>query len=118
VAFNGTCDAAAAGEMREVFTEVVVAPSFTGEALDAFSLRQNLRVVEAELPHGGGLDVRPIPGGALIQDRDSLLETRADCKVVSSREPSDREWDDLLFAWTVSWRVKSNAIVFVKELPI
>ena len=114
VAFNGQCDAAAAEEMSEVFTEVVVAPAFTDEALELFSLRQNLRAVEAELPHGGGLDVRPIPGGALIQDRDSLMETRADCKVVSSREPSAREWDDLLFAWTVSWRVKSNAIVFVK----
>jgi phosphoribosylaminoimidazolecarboxamide formyltransferase/IMP cyclohydrolase len=115
VAFNGTCDAAAAGEMREVFTEAVVAPSFTGEALDAFSLRQNLRVVEAGPPDGRGLDVRPLPGGGLVQDRDVLVETRADFKVVSSREPSAREWEDLLFAWTVSWRVKSNAIVFAKD---
>jgi phosphoribosylaminoimidazolecarboxamide formyltransferase/IMP cyclohydrolase len=115
VAFHGQCDAAAAEAMREVFTEVVVAPSFTAEAIDAFSSRQNLRVVQAAMPEGGGLDVRPIPGGALVQDRDLLTETKADCKVVSSREPTAREWEDLLFAWTVSWRVKSNAIVFVKD---
>ena len=115
VAFNGRCDAAAAEEMREVFTEVVVAPSFTDEALDSFSSRQNLRVVEAQLLEGGGLDIRPIPGGALVQDRDSIIETRSDCKVVSSRQPSSGEWEDLMFAWTVAWRVKSNAIVFVKD---
>ena len=115
VAFHGTCDAAAAEAMREVFTEVVVAPAFTPEALSAFAARQNLRVVEAPLPSGAGLDVRPVPGGALTQDRDILTETRADCKVVSSREPSTQEWEDLLFAWIVGWRVKSNAIVFAKD---
>jgi phosphoribosylaminoimidazolecarboxamide formyltransferase/IMP cyclohydrolase len=57
-----------------------------------------------------------MPGGALVQDRDVVTETRADCKVVSSREPTPAEWDDLLFAWQVAWRVKSNAIVFAKEL--
>jgi phosphoribosylaminoimidazolecarboxamide formyltransferase/IMP cyclohydrolase len=72
--------------------------------------------VRAPLPTGAGLDVRPISGGALVQDRDVVTETRADCKVVSSREPTQAEWDDLLFAWQVAWRVKSNAIVFAKEL--
>jgi phosphoribosylaminoimidazolecarboxamide formyltransferase/IMP cyclohydrolase len=115
VAFNGSCDAAAAEAMREVFTEVVVAASFSPEALEAFSARQNLRVVQASPPQGPGLDIRPIPGGALVQDRDELTEGKADFKVVSSREPAADEWQDLLFGWTVSWRVKSNAIVFVKD---
>jgi phosphoribosylaminoimidazolecarboxamide formyltransferase / IMP cyclohydrolase len=116
VAFHGEADAAAAEAMREVFTEVVVAPAFTAEALAAFAERDNLRVVRAPLPDGAGLDVRPMPGGALVQDRDVVTETRADCKVVSSREPTPAEWDDLLFAWQVAWRVKSNAIVFAKDL--
>jgi phosphoribosylaminoimidazolecarboxamide formyltransferase/IMP cyclohydrolase len=115
VAFHGEADAAAADAMREVFTEVVVAPGFTPEALAAFAERENLRVVRAPLPAGTGMDVRPLPGGALVQDRDVVTETRADCKVVSSREPTSSEWDDLLFAWQVAWRVKSNAIVFAKQ---
>ena len=115
VAFHGEVDGAAADAMREVFTEVVVAPSFTDEALASLAEREQLRVVRAPLPGGTGLDVRPLPGGALVQDRDVLTETRADCKVVSSREPTAGEWRDLLFAWQVAWRVRSNAIVFAKE---
>ncbi len=81
----------------------------------AFSARQNLRVVQAPIGTGDGLDVRPIPGGALVQDRDLATETPQEWKVVSSREPTEQEWADLAFAWTVAWRVKSNAIVFAKD---
>ena len=117
VAFNDQADVAAARAMAEVFTEVVVAPGFDQGARSAFEARQNLRVVEAPLPAGGGLDVRPLPGGALVQDRDAVLEDRAAAmKVVSSREPTEEQWRDLLFAWAVAARVKSNAIVFAKDL--
>jgi phosphoribosylaminoimidazolecarboxamide formyltransferase/IMP cyclohydrolase len=133
VALHGEADADAAGAMAEVFTEVVVAPSFTPEASAVFGERPNLRVVAAPLPDGRGFDVRPLPGGALVQDRDLVTETRAewvardtradwvardpraDWKVVSSREPSAREWADLELAWTIAWRVKSNTIVLVKD---
>jgi phosphoribosylaminoimidazolecarboxamide formyltransferase/IMP cyclohydrolase len=115
VAFHGTCDEEAALAMREVFTEVVIAPSFADEALTAFAERPNLRVLRAPLQRDAGLDVRALPGGALVQDRDVITETRGDWKVVSSREPTEREWADLELAWTISWRVKSNTIVFVKD---
>jgi phosphoribosylaminoimidazolecarboxamide formyltransferase / IMP cyclohydrolase len=115
VAFHGEADGAAADAMREVFTEVVVARGFTAEAMGVFAERENLRVVRAPSDAGTGLDVRPLQGGALVQDRDLVIEGRAECKVVSSREPTPGEWDDLLFAWQVAWRVKSNAIVFVKD---
>ena len=115
VAFHGTCDEAAAGAMREVFTEVVIAPAFTEGALDAFAERQNLRVVRAPLVQTVGWDVRTMPGGALVQDLDMVRETRADWEVVSSREPDAREWADLELAWTIAWRVKSNTIVLVKD---
>jgi phosphoribosylaminoimidazolecarboxamide formyltransferase / IMP cyclohydrolase len=115
VAVHGEVDAAGADSMSEVFTEVVVAPSFTAEALASFAGREHLRLVRAPLPEIRGLDVRPMPGGALVQDRDVPTETRSDCKVMSSREPTAHEWEDLLFAWQVAWRVKSNAIVFAKE---
>jgi phosphoribosylaminoimidazolecarboxamide formyltransferase/IMP cyclohydrolase len=115
VAFRGVCDEAAAEAMREIFTEVVIAPSFTDGALAAFAERPNLRVVRAPLDQPSGWDVRTLPGGALIQDLDVVRETRADWKVVSSREPTAQEWRDLELAWTIAWRVKSNTIVFVKD---
>jgi len=115
VAFHGTCDEGAAGAMREIFTEVVIAPSFTDAALASFAGRPNLRVVRAPLDQPTGWDVRTLPGGALIQDVDVVRETRADWKVVSSRQPTGQEWGDLELAWTIAWRVKSNTIVFVKD---
>lgn len=115
VAFHGMCDGEAALAMREVFTEVVIAPSFAAEALAAFSELPNLRVLRAPLKRDSGLDVRALPGGALVQDRDVVTEARADWRVVSRREPTEREWADLELAWTISWRVKSNTIVFVKD---
>jgi len=72
--------------------------------------------VRAPLPSGGGLDVRVLPGGALVQDRDRVSERREDMEVVSDRDPMRDEWRDLLFAWTVAMRVKSNAIVFARDL--
>jgi phosphoribosylaminoimidazolecarboxamide formyltransferase/IMP cyclohydrolase len=115
VAFNVTCDEHAADAMREVFTEVVVAPSFTDEALSALAERKSLRVVEAQLPSSGGLEIRALTGGALVQERDEVRLRRDDAEVVSAREPSEEEWADLLLAWTVAARVRSNAIVLVNE---
>jgi phosphoribosylaminoimidazolecarboxamide formyltransferase/IMP cyclohydrolase len=115
VAFHGPCDEAAAEAMREVFTEVVIAPAFTDAAREAFTPRPNLRVVQAPLIQPTGWDVRTLPGGALIQDVDVVRESRGDWKVASSREPTAQEWADLELAWTIAWRVKSNTIAFVKD---
>ena len=115
VAFHGELAIDVATAMADVFTEVVIAPSFTAAARESFAERKNLRVVEAPLPAAGGLDVRPLPGGALVQDRDLVMEMRAQWEVVSSREPTAREWADLQLAWTIAWRVKSNTIVLVKD---
>jgi phosphoribosylaminoimidazolecarboxamide formyltransferase/IMP cyclohydrolase len=115
VAFNVGVDADAAEAMEEVFTEVVIAPAFTPEARAAFAGRANLRVVEAPSGPGTGIDIRPIDGGALVQDADVIEETREEMKVASRREPTDREWRDLAFAWVVAARVKSNAIVLARD---
>ncbi|HEX2032490.1 MAG TPA: bifunctional phosphoribosylaminoimidazolecarboxamide formyltransferase/IMP cyclohydrolase [Actinomycetota bacterium] len=116
VAFGGEVDAAAAEAMAEVFTEVVVAPSFTDEALTGFAGRKNLRVLRAPLPSPAALEVRPIDGGALVQEVDTVDEDRLEMKVVTRREPTEDQWADLLFAWTVAARVKSNAIVLASRL--
>jgi phosphoribosylaminoimidazolecarboxamide formyltransferase/IMP cyclohydrolase len=115
VAFNRPCTGAAAEAMHEVFTEVVIAPGYDAETLARFGERPNLRVVEAPPRTLDGLDVRPLPGGALVQDRDVVTERREDFEIVSSREPTEDEWRDLLLAWTIAWRVKSNTIVLVRD---
>jgi phosphoribosylaminoimidazolecarboxamide formyltransferase/IMP cyclohydrolase len=115
VAYDTPCTASAAEAMREVFTEVVIAPAYEPGALAAFGERENLRVLEAPLADPQGLDVRVMPGGALVQERDVVTEGREDFRVVSSREPTDDEWRDLLLAWTIAWRVKSNTIVLVRD---
>jgi phosphoribosylaminoimidazolecarboxamide formyltransferase/IMP cyclohydrolase len=116
VAFDDEVDEAAARAMAGVFTEVVIAPAFTEAALALYAQKANLRVVRAPLAKPGGLDVRFIDGGALVQDMDLIGETKPDMKVVTSVEPTEEQWNDLLFAWTVAGRVKSNAIVLVKDL--
>ncbi len=115
VAFNQEAGEDAARAMAEVFTEVVVAPGFTDAALHAFGTRKNLRIVQVPEPTDGALDIRPLPGGALVQDRDVANESREQMEVVSTREPSRDEWRDLAIAWTVAAHVKSNAIVFARD---
>jgi phosphoribosylaminoimidazolecarboxamide formyltransferase/IMP cyclohydrolase len=111
VAFNREVDGDAAAAMAEVFTEVVVAPGFTGEALEAFEGRKSLRVLRAPMPSPSTFELRPIEGGALVEDPDAVVESRRDMTVATAREPTEDQWADLLFAWTVASRVKSNAIV-------
>ena len=102
--------------MADVFTEVVVAPSFT-----AARERGVRRAAEPPRGRGAAPDRRrarraAAPGRrARAGPRPASTETRADWKVVSSREPTAAEWDDLALAWTIAWRVKSNTIVFVKD---
>jgi phosphoribosylaminoimidazolecarboxamide formyltransferase/IMP cyclohydrolase len=112
VAVNQELDEAAAEAIAEVFTEVVVAPSFSEGARRVLGAKKNMRLLTAHVGPVSMPDVRLLPGGALVQDHDAVTETRDDMKVVSSREPALDEWRDLVFAWTVAARVKSNAIVF------
>jgi len=116
VAFNREVDEDAAGAMAGVFTEVVVAPAFTPGALEAFAGRKNLRVLRAPPPERGALQVRPIDGGALVQDMDAIVEAPGDMKVVTTTEPSAGQWQDLLFAWRVAAMARSNAIVLARDL--
>ena len=90
-------------------------PVVMGDTLAALAGRTNLRLVRAPLDQPAALDIRTLPGGALVQDPDAVRETREGFDVASSREPTDDEWDDLLFAWTIAWRVKSNTIVFARD---
>jgi phosphoribosylaminoimidazolecarboxamide formyltransferase/IMP cyclohydrolase len=116
VAVNRPVDVSLAQAIAPVFTEVVVAPSYEAGALDVLGARKALRILAAPPPGAQVLDLRPIDGGYLVQQPDRVPVDRSAWRVVSRREPSEAEWNDMDFAWTVCAAVSSNAIVFVKDL--
>jgi phosphoribosylaminoimidazolecarboxamide formyltransferase / IMP cyclohydrolase len=98
-----------------VFTEVVVAPSYDDEAMATLTAKTNLRVLSAPPPGPPRLEVRPVDGGVLAQTPDLVTIDRSSWWVVTEVAPTDDQWNDLEFAWTVCAAVSSNAIVFARE---
>jgi len=118
IAFNTVVDRSTALAMRDLFVEVVVAPRVDAEALAVFKEKKNLRVVE--LPKFGDeptLDYKRVRGGFLVQDRFrySGIAAESGWKVVTTRRPTDAQWNDLRFAWAAVGTIKSNAIVLVRD---
>ncbi|AMG76042.1 bifunctional phosphoribosylaminoimidazolecarboxamide formyltransferase/IMP cyclohydrolase [Sphingopyxis granuli] len=117
VALNRPLDGATAEAIASIFTEVVVAPDADADARAIFAKKKNLRLLltgELPDPARGGLMMKTIAGGWLAQTRDNGRITKDDLKVVTTRTPSDAEFADALFAWTIAKHVKSNAIVYAK----
>jgi len=116
VGFNCPVDEATAGAVIEIFTEVVVAPGYDEQALEVLRSKKNLRVLRVwPDSRGSTVEYKQISGGMLVQTRDTHRLKREDLKVVTKRAPSDKEIDDLLFAWTVCKHTKSNAIVYARD---
>jgi phosphoribosylaminoimidazolecarboxamide formyltransferase/IMP cyclohydrolase len=118
IAFNRELDAATAAEiLKRQFVEVVIAPSIAADALPHFAKKANVRVLACgPLRATSGLEYKRIAGGLLVQDADTDALTAADLKIVSAKAPTDAQLRDLLFAWKVAMFVKSNAIVYAKDL--
>ncbi len=117
IAVNATLDAQSAQAMTGIFTEVVIAPDADSEALEIFAGKKNLRLLltgSMPDPGRGGLSLRSIAGGHLLQSRDNGRIDQSDLKVVTKRSPTEQEMADCLFAWTIAKHVKSNAIVYAK----
>ena len=103
-------------DIQKQFVEVFIAPSYTAEARERLSKRKNLRVLATGgITHGGGLEVRTVDGGLLVQDLDLACEDAETFSVPTKRQPTSDELDDLLFAWKVCKTVKSNAILIAKD---
>ncbi|HZI47762.1 MAG TPA: bifunctional phosphoribosylaminoimidazolecarboxamide formyltransferase/IMP cyclohydrolase [Pyrinomonadaceae bacterium] len=116
VAFNRTVDVTAAQAVVEIFVEVVIAPDFDEAAVQVLAAKKNLRVLRANQLRGSeGLEYKQISGGMLVQERDTHTLKREALKFVTTRTPSEKEIDDLLFAWTVCKHTKSNAIVYARD---
>ncbi len=124
IALNCPLDERAALQISKQFVEVLMAPSFTPEALEVFKTKVNVRILQIDLPPGGDtawqqgrnlVDVKRVGSGLLMQTADIHELALSDIKVVSTLQPTPAQLQDLLFAWKVAKYVKSNAIVFCKD---
>jgi phosphoribosylaminoimidazolecarboxamide formyltransferase/IMP cyclohydrolase len=118
IAVNRRVDRAFAAELSKQFIEVLLAPGFEPDALELLGEKKNVRLLElahwpAQTDRRSASEVegKPVIGGQLVQTRDVVSETREQMSVMTEGEPSEQEWDDLLFAWKVCRHVRSNAIV-------
>jgi len=119
VALNRALDAEAAEEIAKIFTEVIIAPDATEEAQAIIAAKKNLRLLltgGVADPRAPGLSAKTVAGGLLVQTRDNGLIDDLDLRVVTKRSPTEKELADLKFAFRVAKHVKSNAIVYAKDL--
>ena len=117
VALNRPLDAEAAKAITEIFTEVIIAPDASDEAIAIVAAKKNLRLLIAgglPDPRAPGLTVKSVAGGLLVQSRDNATVDDMQLKTVTRRAPTAAELDDLRFAFRVAKHVKSNAIVYAK----
>lgn len=113
IALNREVDLATAEKLSEIFLEIIIAPSFTEEALEVLTKKKNIRLLTINFAQQtqDKLKVVSVEGGLLVQEDDTFGFAEADIKVVTDREPTEEEWQALKLGWAVVKHVKSNAIV-------
>ena len=118
VAVNSVMDADTAREINKIFIEIVVAPDYTPEALEVLTQKKNIRLLKlpscADGMKNTGYDFKRVSGGLLVQEKDMELLSD-EINVVTKRKPTDKEMEDLMFAWRIVKHVKSNAIALAKD---
>lgn len=119
IGLNRDVDGRTAEEMGKLFLELIVAPSFSEDAKRALTAKKNLRLLEvpglAEHGRYGGLQIKSVVGGLVIQDRDILEPDTSQWKVVSRVQPTEAQLRDMLFAFKAVRHVRSNAVLFAKD---
>src|ERR1700757_2628738 len=118
VAVNRKLDAEAARAITDIFTEVIIAPEASEEAIAVVGAKKNLRLLIADGlpdPRAAGMTVKSVAGGLLVQSRDNAVVDDMKLKVVTRRAPTNAELTDLAFAFRVAKHVKSNTIVYAKD---
>jgi phosphoribosylaminoimidazolecarboxamide formyltransferase/IMP cyclohydrolase len=119
VALNRKLDAEAARAITEIFTEVIIAPGATDGAIAIVAAKKNLRLLLAGSlpdPRANGLTYKSVAGGLLVQSRDNAVVEDMVLKAVTKRQPTEAELRDLKFAFRVAKHIKSNTIVYAKDL--
>lgn len=117
IAANREIDEKVAGEINRIFIEVVIAPSFSKEAIDILTSKKNIRLIQIEDITSGDYsewDLKKTLGGLLIQERDNIL-LHEEVKVVTDRSPTEEEMEDLYFAWKSAKHINSNGVVIAKD---
>src|SRR5690349_21467133 len=118
VALNRTLDAEAAKAIVEIFTEVIIAPDATEEAIAIVGAKKNLRLLLAGGPpdaHSPGIVFKSVAGGFLLQSRDNAVADEMKLSAVTKRAPTNAELRDLIFAFRIAKHIKSNTIVYAKD---
>lgn len=118
IAVNRKIDSDAANAIHSMFTEVIIAPDFTDDALELLMKKKDRRLIKVNfelLEKHFDKNIRSVPGGLLVQDSDNLLLDESNLQVVTKRKPTDDELQSMKFAWKVCKHVKSNAIVYAKS---
>lgn len=116
---NREIDKATAEEISKIFVEIILAPAFTKDALEILKQKKNIRImtledIQQKQPEGA-LDMKKVSGGILVQDVDNALLAKEDLKVVTKRQPTEKEMEDLLFTWKIVKYTKSNGIAIGKD---
>ena len=112
---NATVTRTVAEEMHKLFFEVIIAPDYEDDALELLKGKKNRIILESKIDNLPATQSRTVLNGTLIQEKDIIVDTRENAKVVSKRQPSDEEVNDMLFANILVKNTKSNAIVLVKN---
>ncbi len=112
IAVNRPLDMSAAAAMNEIFTEIILAPEFEEGVLEFLMKKKDRRIVRIMRQQAGGLDIRSVSGGILVQTKDSVRTGKEQLKVVTKRQPSPDELEAMMFVWKVAKHVKSNAIIY------
>ncbi|CAH2717270.1 Bifunctional purine biosynthesis protein PurH [Neobacillus rhizosphaerae] len=117
VAFNREVDEKTAGKLREIFLEIIIAPSFSKEALAILTAKKNLRLLTIPFDQAqkAELKLTTIEGGLLVQEQDRFTLADGNITIPTKRQPTDDEWEALKLGWKVVKHVKSNAIVVTRE---
>ncbi|CAG9612378.1 Bifunctional purine biosynthesis protein PurH [Bacillus rhizoplanae] len=117
IAANREIDKATAEKLHEIFLEIVIAPSFSAEALEVLQSKKNLRLLTVDIAKAATASKKltSVQGGLLVQEEDTLALEDATITIPTKREPTEQEWNDLKLAWKVVKHVKSNAIVLAKD---
>jgi len=115
IAMNRALDASTAALLSELFFEIVIAPDFEPESLQILQLKKNRILLRQKEYASPAWQVKSLFNGFLVQEQDTVLAERADCKVVSQKEPNDSDWLNMLFANKIVKHTKSNTIVLAKD---
>jgi len=116
VVFGEEVNETLANKLNEMFLEIIVAPAYTSKAIDILKKKKERRILKKiKEINTDGLNIRSIPGGFLVQNKNIVTLNVANLKLVTENKPTSRELEDLIFAWSVAKHTKSNAIVIAKN---